>query len=77
MLDNLFGGWHLLIILLVVLLLFGATRLPALSKGIGQSIRIFRKEVKGDDDKGAVVDSTSSDSDKRTTPPSAPSGDGR
>lgn len=44
MLANL-GGWHLLVILAVVLLLFGATRLPALSKGIGQSIRIFRKEV--------------------------------
>lgn len=44
MLANL-GGWHLLVILAVVLLLFGATRLPALSKGIGQSIRIFRSEV--------------------------------
>lgn len=44
MLANL-GGWHLLVILAVVLLLFGATRLPALSKGLGQSIRIFRKEV--------------------------------
>ncbi|QNE35801.1 twin-arginine translocase TatA/TatE family subunit [Leifsonia shinshuensis] len=44
MLANL-GGWHLLVILAVVLLLFGATRLPALSKGLGQSIRIFRTEV--------------------------------
>ena len=39
------GGTHLLLILAVVLLLFGATRLPALSKGLGQSIRILRKEV--------------------------------
>ena len=45
MLDNL-GGWHLLVILAVVILMFGATRLPALSKGIGQSIRIFRNEVR-------------------------------
>ena len=37
------------IVLAVVLLLFGATRLPALSKSLGQSIKIFRKEVKGDD----------------------------
>ena len=37
------------IILAVVLLLFGATRLPALSKSLGQSIKVFRKEVKGDD----------------------------
>jgi sec-independent protein translocase protein TatA len=40
------GGWHLLIILVIIVLLFGATRLPAVSKSIGQSVRIFRKEVK-------------------------------
>lgn len=45
MLANL-SGWHLIIILAVVLLLFGATRLPALSKSIGQSMRIFRNETK-------------------------------
>ena len=38
-----------LIILAVVLLLFGATRLPALSKSLGQSIKVFRKEVKTDE----------------------------
>lgn len=38
-----------LIILAVVLLLFGATRLPALSRSLGQSIKVFRKEVKGDE----------------------------
>ena len=45
MLSNL-SGWHLLIILAVVLLLFGASRLPALSKGIGQSVRIFKGEMR-------------------------------
>lgn len=40
-------GWHLIVILAVVLLLFGATRLPALSKSVGQSMRIFRNETKG------------------------------
>lgn len=44
MLGNI-GGWHALIIAGIVLLLFGATKLPALSKGLGQSINIFRKEV--------------------------------
>ncbi|MCU1530056.1 MAG: hypothetical protein JWP75_3819 [Frondihabitans sp.] len=38
-------GVHLIIILGVVVLLFGATRLPALSKGIAQSMRIFRNEM--------------------------------
>jgi twin arginine-targeting protein translocase, TatA/E family len=51
-------GWHLLIILAVILLLFGATRLPALAKSVGQSTRIFKKEMKemhdenADDSKG-------------------------
>ncbi|QNE35401.1 twin-arginine translocase TatA/TatE family subunit [Leifsonia shinshuensis] len=40
-------GWHLLIILAVILLLFGAPKLPALAKSIGQSMRIFKGEVDG------------------------------
>ncbi|QNO38710.1 twin-arginine translocase TatA/TatE family subunit [Protaetiibacter sp. SSC-01] len=39
-----------LIILVVVLVLFGATRLPALSKSLGQSVKIFRSEIKTDGD---------------------------
>ena len=41
-------GWHLLIIVAIVLLLFGATRLPALARSIGQSTKIFREEMKTD-----------------------------
>jgi sec-independent protein translocase protein TatA len=41
-------GWHLLIIVAIVLLLFGATRLPALARSIGQSTKIFREEMKSD-----------------------------
>ncbi len=37
------GGPELLIILAIVLLLFGATRLPKLGRGLGQSIRGFKK----------------------------------
>lgn len=46
MLGNAFTGWHLIAILVVILLLFGATRLPALSKSLGQSMRIFRNETR-------------------------------
>ncbi|HET8896045.1 MAG TPA: twin-arginine translocase TatA/TatE family subunit [Protaetiibacter sp.] len=42
-----------LIILLVVLVLFGATRLPALSKSLGQSVKIFRKEMTDDEKKAS------------------------
>ena len=47
------SGWHQLIILAVILLLFGATRLPALSRSVGQSVRIFRSETKNLDDESS------------------------
>jgi sec-independent protein translocase protein TatA len=37
---------HVLIVLLVVVLLFGAKRLPDLAKSVGQSMKIFKNEVK-------------------------------
>ncbi len=46
MLGNAFGWPHLLIILAIVLLLFGAPKLPGLARSLGQSMRIFRSEVK-------------------------------
>jgi sec-independent protein translocase protein TatA len=36
---------EIIIILLIVLLLFGAKRLPVLAKSVGQSLRIFKKET--------------------------------
>lgn len=39
-------GWHLIIVLAVILLLFGAAKLPALAKSMGQSARVFRSEIK-------------------------------
>ena len=37
------GGQELLIVLLIVLLLFGAKKLPELSRALGQSLKEFRK----------------------------------
>lgn len=42
--------WMWIVILVVVLLLFGAPKLPALAKSLGQSLRIFQKEMKSMDD---------------------------
>jgi len=64
MLGNL-SGWHALIVLVVVLLLFGATKLPALAKSVGQSMKIFKNEVaagRGDDS------AATADADSATTP---------
>jgi sec-independent protein translocase protein TatA len=46
MFGNALQGWHIIVIVLVVLLLFGAPKLPGLARSIGQSMRIFRSEVK-------------------------------
>ena len=40
---------ELIIILLIIVLLFGAKKLPELAKSIGQSMKIFRAETKTDD----------------------------
>lgn len=48
MLNNL-TGWHFLIILVVVLLLFGAPKLPGLARSLGQSMKIFKSEIKSDE----------------------------
>jgi len=39
-------GWHFLIIVAVIVLLFGAAKLPALAKSVGQSARAFKGEMK-------------------------------
>jgi sec-independent protein translocase protein TatA len=36
------GIWELLVILVIVVLIFGATRLPQIGKGLGEGIRNFR-----------------------------------
>jgi sec-independent protein translocase protein TatA len=41
------GGWELIVIVLVIVLLFGAKKLPELARGSGQALRIFKDETKG------------------------------
>ena len=44
MLHNL-TGWHALVILaIIIILVFGAAKLPALAKSLGQSVRILKDE---------------------------------
>lgn len=46
------SGPTLLVILFIVLLLFGAPKLPALAKSLGQSMKILKKEVTSDGKSG-------------------------
>lgn len=50
------GGWELLVILFIVLLLFGAKKLPGLASSMGKSIKEFRNaSVDTDDADGTKV----------------------
>ncbi|WP_029149612.1 twin-arginine translocase TatA/TatE family subunit [Microbacterium indicum] len=49
---------QLLLILAIVLLIFGASRLPALAKGVGQSMRVFRSELRAGADEQAAAAAT-------------------
>ena len=42
------GPLEIILIVVVVVLIFGARKLPELGKGVGQSIREFKREVKPD-----------------------------
>lgn len=44
------GGTELIVILVIVLLLFGGAKLPALARGLGQSIKEFKKAQVMDED---------------------------
>jgi len=46
------GFSELLAILVIVVLLFGATKIPQLGRGLGEGIRNFRKGLRGDDGDG-------------------------
>ena len=44
-----FGPWEIVLIVVLALVLFGGGKLAGVGKALGQSIRDFKKEVKGDD----------------------------
>jgi sec-independent protein translocase protein TatA len=60
--------WHVVILLLAALLLFGSRRLPGAAKALGSSMNIFKKAVRGEDDDDEVGGITTQ---ATYTPPSA------
>jgi len=59
------GGWEWIVIILVVLIFFGAKKIPELARGLGKGIREFKdatKEIKKDIDESSSV----SDDDKKS-----------
>lgn len=63
MFAGMLGGWEIILILAVVLILFGAKKLPELAKGLGTGIKEFKKATR------EVTDEISTAMDEPAAPP--------
>jgi sec-independent protein translocase protein TatA len=62
-----FGWMELLLILVIVLIIFGAGKIPQLGEGLGKAIKGFKKSVHEAD----AIDVTATETETHGTPPSA------
>ena len=70
---NALQPWHIILVVVVFLILFGSKKLPDAARGLGRSMRIFKSEVKEmqkDDDKDAqaTTDAAATDPARRELP---------
>ena len=61
------GGFELVIILVVVVLLFGGKKIPELAKGVGKGIKDFKKAIKEDDEEPKEIAKTEEPKVEATT----------
>jgi sec-independent protein translocase protein TatA len=45
------SAWHLILLLVIVMIFFGPSRLPGLGKSLGEAIRGFKKGIGGEEEK--------------------------
>lgn len=65
-------GWHIVIIIVLAIVLFGAPKLPGLARSVGQSLRIFKSEVKQMKDENNTPDAGSDPVEGRVVSNPAP-----
>ena len=61
--PNIPGGWELIVVVILIMVLFGYKRLPDATRSLGKSMRIFKSEIKE-----MQADSKSETSDKPAQP---------
>nr|WP_207386771.1 Sec-independent protein translocase subunit TatA [Frankia sp. Cppng1_Ct_nod] len=62
-----FGPWHLLIVAVVFVLLFGSRKLPDAARSLGRSLRIFKAEIHGLRDDSPTTPAVTGDSPQTGT----------
>ena len=69
-----FGGWEIILVVAVLFLLFGASRLPQLAKSIGQSRRAFKEGMREAEEEARLEDEQKrlNSATPVTQPPAAP-----
>jgi sec-independent protein translocase protein TatA len=66
--------WHIVLLLLAALILFGSSRLPGAAKALGSSMNIFKRSIKGEDDQKADASKSAESAYTPPPPPQLPSG---
>ncbi|MEU8690216.1 Sec-independent protein translocase subunit TatA [Streptomyces sp. NPDC048665] len=74
MLRNGLEPWHLLVVAIIIILLFGSKKLPDAARGLGKSMRILKSEAKAmkEDDAPAPAAAPAEGTDTAATPAAAP-----
>jgi sec-independent protein translocase protein TatA len=71
MFAGMIGGWEVVVIFAVILLLFGAKKLPELARGLGQGIKEFKKATREvtEEIQNAADDTASAPAHRKLPPP--------
>lgn len=67
--------WHIAVLVVVLVLLFGAKRLPDAARSLGRSLRIIKAETKGlvdDDNKGDLAEKADAQAARQPLPQTTP-----
>ncbi len=69
------GGWEILVIVLVIVLLFGSTKIPQLMRGVGSGINEFKKGLKEGEQDAAKADAAKAEAEAAKAEPPKPAAD--
>jgi sec-independent protein translocase protein TatA len=64
--------WHIIVLVVVLILLFGAKRLPDAARSLGRSLRIIKAETRGLVDDDNVAEKADAQSGRQPLPPPLP-----